>query len=233
MNNYYRPLSGEEVKSKKSEVLNKLNIFLKKHKPGALKDISERKKQLREKAVKVFGDIQLKNLTYTQSSEKLFSDQNLLLHNKQKEFLMENKSEILNLLEFIENVNGKNLSSSDIEKHMFDMTNVNTFSEKVWYNTTKALRLAFFPIGYIHGFCGTIALSISTEGLINSLEFRSFLSLTWGILLTGGTWALGDYVHKSSSVTKRAEEIKSHNNLFVKAYIYKDNSCKNILENKI
>ena len=83
MNNNFRPLSENEVKSKKSEVLNKLNKFLKKHKPYALEDISERKKQLREKAIKAFGGIKLKNLTYNQSFSKLTSDQSILLHEKE------------------------------------------------------------------------------------------------------------------------------------------------------
>lgn len=236
MNNHYRPISEEEVKSKKTDVLNKLNIFLKKHKPGALKDISERKKQLREKAIKAFGDIQIDKLTYTQSPEKLFSDQNLLLHNKQKEFLIENKSEILNLLEFIENVGGKNLSSNNIEKHLFDMTNVNTKLENTWYNITNFTKKNSSTIGFISTLPGFLAVYtlggyyFDPKNYESLIDFSIYLGAIGGFLI-GGLSA--ETLHDKSKIAKRADEIKSLNNKFVKAYLYHDECCKNMMENKI
>lgn len=234
MNNNFRPLTESEVKLKKHEVLNKLNKFLNKHKPNELKDILERKKQLREKAIKSFGDIQLKNLTYTRSSSKIVSDQSILLNEKQKDFLKENKSEILNLLEFIENVNGKNLSNKDIEKHMFDMTNVNTQVESMWYNTTKFIKKLTYPIALVSTIPGILVTYGLGSYFISSKENLIDLSVYLGMF--GGFFIGGisaEYLHNTSKIAKRAEEIIGHNNIFVKAYIYHDKNCENTMENKI
>lgn len=192
-------------------------------KKSQIREISIRKKQLREKAIKSFGDIKLKNLTYTKSPKKVTSDQSILLHNKQKEFLIENKSEILNLLEFIEKVNEGVLNKDEVEKHMFDMTNVNTKFENMWFNTTKFIKKSAMPIGVISTLPGFFVLYGLGSYFFRPNEFWIDLSVyvgAFGGFAVGGISA--EILHDTSKIAKRADKIKLLNHAFEKAYIYHD-----------
>lgn len=204
-----------------------------KNKKIQLQEITERKKQLREKAIKAFGDIQLKNLTYTQSPSKIVSDQNILLTEKHKEFFKENKDEILSVLDFIKKVdNGR---YTDIDEHMFDITNVNTKFEQAWYNSLLFVKdFVAYPVGLAFALGGLMAAGKVGTYFFEEVNILATFGLIFGTF--GGFGAgmgLAECPYHLSKITKRVNEIRSNNRLFIDAYLYNDDYCKNILENKI
>ena len=137
-------------------------------------------------------------------------------------------------MKLVNTVTGKHSTEKEIEKIMFDMTNVNTPLESVWFNTTKFIKKLTYPIALVFAIPGALCMYGLSSSVFNPKSSLIELSIYVGIF---GGFAMGGFsaemIHHTSNITKRAEEIKSYNNTFVKAHLYHDDYCKNLLENNI
>jgi hypothetical protein len=224
MNNFYKPVSNEEIKSSKKTLSKKLNDFLKKGKKSHLREIFNRKDQIREKAIESFGDIKFNKLTYSKSV--YIPDQCFVLSEKQRVFLKENKDEILDVLNLIKNVNGMPLDKNEMQEELFDMTDVNnTLLEHLGYTTTKLIRTLSVPTGFVVGFGVSAGILYYTKDFSVRIEAENLfrlLALSGGFCCFGGISTLGKKIDGSSYLTKRANTIKNTNNLFIDAFVYSD-----------